>query len=402
MRSGLWHQLGDRGQKIALEQLQSGNGVGVILSPRDLSKPKAVEYSSKYREAGSEVIFDPQLYVPHSRVGKQATYEELIDFRVSASRLAEHSPSEFKTLSKVLRKIGRQFSCTAIMAPAIAMQAGQPEDLRVNLSMLDSARDAADRLDIPVFATIPIGESLVLSETELSDVLSVFTSKSVDGWILMMDLGSDGLCRNPRHLAALCRSVLRLAQTGTNVMHGCAGPHCLLSLACGARGVGIAHSKNMWRLPLSRFEVAEGGGGGAAPIRVFSTALWSTFVFPDEFVRLPKKLRRRVFEPSDWLKINPGADEYIPAKYSQWDANKHLIHALGETVSELLELGTARRVLPRVKEIVHEAASLHDIVGQFYDPKDAAAEHHHAWLAVLNSVWMQQRADFDYLAMLDE
>ena len=49
MKRGAWHQCGDRSQKLVVEQLTAGHGVGVILSPRDLSD-MAVKYAAQYIE----------------------------------------------------------------------------------------------------------------------------------------------------------------------------------------------------------------------------------------------------------------------------------------------------------------------------------------------------------------
>ena len=52
MRRGPWHQFGDRSQKLALEQLEQGTGVGVILSPRDLQTHNANNYAQQYHALG--------------------------------------------------------------------------------------------------------------------------------------------------------------------------------------------------------------------------------------------------------------------------------------------------------------------------------------------------------------
>lgn len=62
MKRGVWHQFGDRSQKLALEQLEQGVGVGVVISPRDLAQNKAIEYAPQYRAAGGDVLYDPQFY----------------------------------------------------------------------------------------------------------------------------------------------------------------------------------------------------------------------------------------------------------------------------------------------------------------------------------------------------
>jgi hypothetical protein len=56
MRRGVWHQCGDRSQKLAAEQLQRGVGVGVVISPRDLAYNGAMDYAKQYHDLGTAVL----------------------------------------------------------------------------------------------------------------------------------------------------------------------------------------------------------------------------------------------------------------------------------------------------------------------------------------------------------
>ena len=59
MRRGAWHQCGDRSQKLVEEQLQQNAGVGVIISPRDLSRKNAITYAARYQALGAELLARP-------------------------------------------------------------------------------------------------------------------------------------------------------------------------------------------------------------------------------------------------------------------------------------------------------------------------------------------------------
>ena len=74
MRRGAWHQCGDRSQKIALQNLECGAGVGVVISPRDLGYDKAVEYAQAYHDNDAHVLIDSQFYVPEFTNPKLASY----------------------------------------------------------------------------------------------------------------------------------------------------------------------------------------------------------------------------------------------------------------------------------------------------------------------------------------
>lgn len=403
MRHGVWHQLGDRGQKIAEEQLQHGNGVGVVLSPRDLSADNAKAYSESYRSLGAEVLFDPQFYIPENHSGQQGTYEELSEFRVSASKLIDNSHVELRKLETALKLMSQRYGCTGIVAPAVALEAGRPDSLQVNLSLLAVAKSAANAMSLPVYGVVPVGRSLLNSDLELASVVARMTARRVDGWIFMADSGVDGYCVDENCLKAIATSILRLAQTGVPVMHGCAGPLSLLSICFGATAVGLAHSKNMWRLPLARFLPPDpSGGGGAAPPRVFSKNLWSSFVFPEELQPLPKELRERVITNSKWVSIDPKDDNYFVAQVSKWDTNKHLIYMIGSVVSELQSVRNPRKIALQVLDILQEAKSLHAEIASVVAVKDGANLHTTCWRQVLSEILESKASDYQYLELISD
>jgi hypothetical protein len=131
MKRGAWHQFGDRSPKLALEQLNSGSGVGVILSPRDLSFSGTVSYASKYRELGAEVLFDQQFYVPQFSNVKLDSYPTS-KHRKAASQLGKLSDQELAALSVALEEVNRAVEANAVVAPALVYQAGRPEIVALN------------------------------------------------------------------------------------------------------------------------------------------------------------------------------------------------------------------------------------------------------------------------------
>ena len=69
MKPGIWHQFGDKSQKLVLEQLEHGNGAGIILGVRDVSFDRARGYADQYKGLGAELLLDLQFINPHSSTG---------------------------------------------------------------------------------------------------------------------------------------------------------------------------------------------------------------------------------------------------------------------------------------------------------------------------------------------
>lgn len=62
----------------------------------------------------------------------------------------------------------------------------------------------------------------------------------------------------------------------------------LLAMACGGTAAAVGHSQNLWQFTRTRWEpTGPGGGGGDAPPRYFSNALWGTIIYEDEWALLP-------------------------------------------------------------------------------------------------------------------
>ena len=75
----------------------------------------------------------------------------------------------------------------------------------------------------------------------------------------------------------------------------------LLSFGFGSTGAAVGHSQNLWKFSRDRWEPpVEQGGGGNAPPRFFSSALWGTIVYPDETALLSNELRAQILTPSQF------------------------------------------------------------------------------------------------------
>src|SRR5229473_4488925 len=118
MRRGAWHQCGDRSQILVSEQLQRGSGVGVILSPRDLTRTRALRYAESYRNHGAEVLIDHQFYVPDFVNMKLTTYP-ISAFRAAVSSLSPISDAQMTEFQNQLRVDHAELHCDAVISPAL-------------------------------------------------------------------------------------------------------------------------------------------------------------------------------------------------------------------------------------------------------------------------------------------
>ena len=129
--------------------------------------------------------------------------------------------------------------------------------------------------------------------------------------------------------------------------------------AAAAPGVGVGHSQNLWGFTRERWEppTNQGGGGGDAPPRFFSTALWGTIVYPDEVVRLPSGIATQVLTHSPYSSGSVTASGTL--QWSRWDANKHLVDRVCQTVGTIAANASPRQNAQSAATILQQAVTLH-------------------------------------------
>jgi hypothetical protein len=145
MRRGVWHQFGDRSQKLILEQLELANGVGVVLGSRDLSLGKAQEYASQYVDLGADLLLDLQFFRSTFENRHTPSYE-LDAYRQSVSELKKLSSSQLTGLTRSIEKLNRRFRTVGVIAPALMYEAERPDIADLNRTLFEAAKSAAEAI----------------------------------------------------------------------------------------------------------------------------------------------------------------------------------------------------------------------------------------------------------------
>jgi hypothetical protein len=331
MKRGVWHQMGYNSQKLIIEHLDAKKGVGVIISPRYLSYDAAGTYAGHYAGKGAAVLHDPEFYVPESSQGKLGSYPSAA-LRASASALMRSSDSDLDNWSKALETENRNVGAAAVIAPALPYEAGRTDLVDLNARLFEAAKHAGDAIGVPTLATVVVGQSGTTASL-IAEMLSAPTALPADGWFFQFEFQDARLPNNEDEVFRFCVAVLTLAYTGKPLLHSCAGPMSLLSFAVGATGSAISFRQNLWGFERSKWQIPDGqGGGGNAPARFFSGALWGTIVQPDELILLPVALRSAVVTHSPYSSAVASAPS-LP--WEKWTANKHMVHTIAEGAEKI-------------------------------------------------------------------
>ena len=396
MQRGVWHQCGDRSQKLVEEQLQQGSGVGVVLSPRDLSRDNAIAYSESYRKAGAEVLIDHQFYVPDFTNPRFGSYP-ISNFRQSVSALNKISDQDLISFQNELRADHAVLNASAVIAPAVVYEAGRTDILQLNSRLFGAAKEVAAELQIPIYATVVLGKSVTSSDQTMQSMLSQATALNSDGWYFGFEFEDERIPSTRETVRRCCVAGLTLACTGKPVLHAYAGPMGLLSFGFGATGVGIGHSQNLWKFTRDRWAPASGqGGGGDAPPRYFSKALWGTIVYPDETSQLPVALRNQILSPSPFS--TPVAASLT---WNRWDAGKHLVYILSQQISSMANEANPQKNANAAIELLDNALTIHTAIQQntvFLTDKTNIYQAN--WKLALEDLLKDNKTDYEFLELM--
>jgi len=396
MKRGFWHQFGDRSQRLAQEQLANGNGVGVIVSTRDLSYDKAVNYAESYKAAGAEVLIDQQFYVPHFTNPQLASYP-INKYRVSVSDLNHLSDRDASQLASSLELINQRVKANAVLAPALAYEAGRLDIDLLNTRLFHISKEVGNALGIPTYATVVLGQSTTTSQENMNLALSRATSLNADGWYYAFEFSPERVPSDVNAVHSCCKAGLTLACTGKPVLHGYAGPMALLSMGFGATGTAVGHSQIMWRFARERWAPSDDqGGGGDAPPRFFSTTLWGTIIYPDEITLLPAALQSEVLVHSPF-----SAQVNSNLSWPRWEANKHLIYAIGQVISDISVNSDARTCAQQAIDRLSSATNLHGrIATKGLNLRNGTNIYQDAWSLALRRLMTNASNDYDYLSLI--
>ena len=398
MKRGAWHQCGDKSQKLVVEQLKAGHGVGVILSPRDLTRDLAINYAAQYADLQAPVLIDPQFYVPDFTNENLDTYA-LSQFRTSLASLGQITDVELSALAAELETLGSELKVSGVIAPAAMYEAGRPDIADLNGRLFAASKSAGDALGVPTLASVTLARSVTSSDSTVADAVDAATALNADGWYYAFEFEEERIPSSREAVRRCCDAGLSLALTGRPLLHAYAGPMGLLSYGFGATAIGIGHSQNLWKFTRQRWEPPAGqGGGGDAPARFFSKALWGTVVYPDETHVMGVALRSQVLTATSFCDAVMATP---PTFWPRWEAGKHLVCALAETSTELAALATARASADAARQRLAGAVALYGQIRQIgLQLKDNSDVYQENWRLAISDVLSNRSADYDYLELI--
>lgn len=217
----LYFQCGSGVKKLAEKLSLSMPGGTYILSPRDLTEKSQLAFASRLRKIGNSVLFDPQLYAPHSDKKNFQTYAYWpIGF------VTKDAP--WQQLIAKLAELNDKLGTSAFILPALACE-------RVGTSYLlqqDAIFDAASDVLREKHATICLKQNVLLDTNQVEKLLLATASWPVRGIYLIAEHpDNDYFVDSPVWMLNLLKLCSGLAIQGKKVVLGYAN-HQMLPVAC--------------------------------------------------------------------------------------------------------------------------------------------------------------------------
>lgn len=90
-----------------------------------------------------------------------------------------------------------------------------------------------------------------------------------------------------------------------------------------------------------------------------------------------------------------------PQAWSRWDANKHLVYLIGQTVAKISQTSTARMCAEEAIKVLTNAVALHgDIAASGLSLGDGTSSYQANWLIAVKNVLKESVNDYDYLELI--
>lgn len=256
----VYHQMGHQSENL-LSEPKLDRYAGAILSPVNFDEPSMCRQVAGYRRnPAAEAIFDPQLYYPHTDLGKIRQWS----YFPSAFDTADSASEQWwDNLVMELAEACGRVRPDAVCSPAI-----------VPRTFVDSYFDQMNRVtDRLVDAVAPLGigvlQSVIVNLADLSDSARVMTIASIltrtQAPRIYLVLKADVVPRreivDTESLKGAMLLIHTLEQSGLAVLVGYCSSDVILWKTAGATACATGKFWNLRRFTPSRWDPSDQGGG---------------------------------------------------------------------------------------------------------------------------------------------
>ncbi|HWB01387.1 MAG TPA: hypothetical protein VG796_00090 [Verrucomicrobiales bacterium] len=231
---------------------QWGQGT-VVLSPRDLSKEQIEKFSKEIRVLRrSKVIFDPQLYLPHSEHPKLSAHDY---WPANYSTGVFWQGRQLKDLLEKLVTLNEKIGSFEFILPGLLTSKVDEDWLAIQEAVLEKAREMEP--GVPLISTIAL-ESSAVTQEQVAKLIERAEQWNADGYYLVCEHPKgEYLVAEPMWIANILDLAAGLRLSGSRVILGYCNHQMLVVAAAKVNAICSGTFMNVRSFPSSKFRPAD-------------------------------------------------------------------------------------------------------------------------------------------------
>lgn len=233
---------------------------GIILSPVNRTLSELVSDTNKFRSQISDIVLDPQLYVPNyarGKLGEHSYYPSDLDTADLSSQ------TWWSNLHQNLAAVASELNINTLASPAIIPRIFNEDYVEAICSNYMHLKQCCDR-EIKCILTITIPYSVSSDLNSVRRFTSIMSRFDIDGFYVVF-MGEVEPRREITDVPALSGAMFfghLLSRINRNVIISHCSSDMILYKYAGIRSCATGKYFNLRRFTRSRFEEPPSGGGG--------------------------------------------------------------------------------------------------------------------------------------------
>lgn len=234
------------------ELLGSWGGGTVVLSPRDLDPDRLPTFAGEVNGiTNSQVLVDPQFYLPHSNHDRLCSHEFWPD-DYETQLFWQGQP--LTDLLSALLTLNQSCGTQQFILPGILATEVDDDWIAMQRAFLDGGASIADGM--PLLTTIALSSDVTRDENQVAALLEAAENWDTHGCYLVCEHPGGYLVEDPNWLANVLDIVAGLRLQGKEVVVGYANHQLLAAAAVKATAICSGTWMNVRSFPPEKFQIS--------------------------------------------------------------------------------------------------------------------------------------------------
>ena len=255
------------------DRIEAGLGAeaisGVILSPRDETRPRLETFSHQLRDdfPDAEILFDPQFYAATLRAPRDGRLPEYpyyqANSRLSRNQFGPRQAQRYaqQVLDYQCDQLGQ---LSYLISPSVSFESFDDSWSQIALGMAEAAIEYRETLSEPppLLCSIVVSETGLRNSQLLGEYLDTLSTLETHGFYILIarDPNANRMAMDARSMSNLMFMVHVLSLNDYHVKVGYSDWLGLLATAAGADSTATGWFQTLKQFSMARFLPATGGG----------------------------------------------------------------------------------------------------------------------------------------------